>query len=345
MGLRLVGVAIGVQYGVTVGGRRNPARADRGLVRVRIRGAPAVPPAPRCRADRASPRSGRARSVRAASQASGHRSSRCATRSRHSRSASSPRSTQVGYFRAAQAPITGFEALSAPVRLILLTEQTRDVEEGRIADTFRSLRRYVLGASLVALVLAPFAWVLMPWLVRVVLGEQLHPRHGRRSDPAPRRLPAARARLDEVVPGLDRQARGCGSSPTASRSRRCCRSSSCSATEWGATGAAVAVLIAHDRVRRRLGGAALPAAARAPSGRLTRQEILIREVLVVSGIWPPDVGGPASHAPDVAEFLRPPAIGRGRDHRGRSAGCRRSTACGGRRGDSPSASGTRTRSR
>jgi glycosyltransferase involved in cell wall biosynthesis len=27
-------------------------------------------------------------------------------------------------------------------------------------------------------------------------------------------------------------------------------------------------------------------------------------VLVVSGIWPPDVGGPASHAPDVVDFLR-----------------------------------------
>jgi glycosyltransferase involved in cell wall biosynthesis len=27
-------------------------------------------------------------------------------------------------------------------------------------------------------------------------------------------------------------------------------------------------------------------------------------VLVVSGIWPPDVGGPASHAPEVADFLR-----------------------------------------
>jgi len=26
-------------------------------------------------------------------------------------------------------------------------------------------------------------------------------------------------------------------------------------------------------------------------------------VVVVSGIWPPDVGGPASHAPDVADFL------------------------------------------
>jgi PST family polysaccharide transporter len=82
---------------------------------------------------------------------------------------------QVGYFRAAQAPITGLDALSAPVRLILLTEQTRDVEEGRIAETYRSLRRYVLGASGFALVLAPIAWWLMPWLVRVVLGTKYVP--------------------------------------------------------------------------------------------------------------------------------------------------------------------------
>jgi glycosyltransferase involved in cell wall biosynthesis len=27
-------------------------------------------------------------------------------------------------------------------------------------------------------------------------------------------------------------------------------------------------------------------------------------VLIVSGIWPPDVGGPATHAPEVAEYLR-----------------------------------------
>jgi len=83
--------------------------------------------------------------------------------------------TQVGYFRAAQAPITGVEALSAPVRLILLTEQTRDVEHGRIAETYRSLRRYVVGATGVAVVLAPVAWVLMPWLVRVVLGSDYVP--------------------------------------------------------------------------------------------------------------------------------------------------------------------------
>ena len=28
------------------------------------------------------------------------------------------------------------------------------------------------------------------------------------------------------------------------------------------------------------------------------------KVLIVSGIWPPDVGGPASHAPELAAFLR-----------------------------------------
>ncbi len=33
------------------------------------------------------------------------------------------------------------------------------------------------------------------------------------------------------------------------------------------------------------------------------------KVLIVSGIWPPDVGGPASHAPEVASFL----LGRGHD--------------------------------
>ena len=32
-------------------------------------------------------------------------------------------------------------------------------------------------------------------------------------------------------------------------------------------------------------------------------------ILIVSGIWPPDVGGPASHAPEVAEFL----LGRGHE--------------------------------
>ena len=76
---------------------------------------------------------------------------------------------QVGYFRAAQAPQQGFAALSSPVRLILLTEQTRDWERGRPEAVFAGLRRYVIGsASLMAVAIVPF-WLLMPWLVRVVL--------------------------------------------------------------------------------------------------------------------------------------------------------------------------------
>ncbi|PWU24284.1 MAG: hypothetical protein C5B48_06980 [Candidatus Rokuibacteriota bacterium] len=38
-----------------------------------------------------------------------------------------------------------------------------------------------------------------------------------------------------------------------------------------------------------------------PQGALGGDRV---KVLVVSGIWPPDVGGPASHAPEVAAFLR-----------------------------------------
>lgn len=77
--------------------------------------------------------------------------------------------TQVGYFRAAQAPITGLEALSAPVRLILLTEQTRDFEHGQVAQTYATLRRYVVGATAVAVALVPIFWIAMPWLIDLVL--------------------------------------------------------------------------------------------------------------------------------------------------------------------------------
>jgi len=77
--------------------------------------------------------------------------------------------TDVGWFRAAQAPQQGFAALSAPVRLILLTEQTRDWERGRPEVVFAGLRRYVVGSTLVmAVALAPLEWA-MPWLIRVFL--------------------------------------------------------------------------------------------------------------------------------------------------------------------------------
>ncbi len=78
--------------------------------------------------------------------------------------------TQVGLFSGAQAPQQGFASLSAPVRMILLTEQTRDWEQGRPEVVFAGLRRYVLGSTLLmAVTLAPLEWA-MPWLVRLFLG-------------------------------------------------------------------------------------------------------------------------------------------------------------------------------
>ena len=47
-----------------------------------------------------------------------------------------------------------------------------------------------------------------------------------------------------------------------------------------------------------------PRTSAPPTPVLDTGAVLAVNVLVVSGIWPPDVGGPASHAPDVAAFLR-----------------------------------------
>lgn len=81
----------------------------------------------------------------------------------------------VAFFRAAQAPQQGFGALSSPVRLILLTEQTRDWERGRPDAVMASVRRYVLVATaLMAVAIVPLM-LLMPWLVRVFLKEEFLP--------------------------------------------------------------------------------------------------------------------------------------------------------------------------
>jgi O-antigen/teichoic acid export membrane protein len=76
---------------------------------------------------------------------------------------------QVALFRAAQAPQQGFGALSSPVRLILLTEQTRDWERGRPDAVMASVRRYVLVSSTLMTVAIVPLMLLMPWLVRVFL--------------------------------------------------------------------------------------------------------------------------------------------------------------------------------
>ena len=83
--------------------------------------------------------------------------------------------TQVGLFRIAQAPQTGFNAASGPVRLILLTEQTRDWERGRIERVLAGVRRYTLvGLALGIVLVPPFYW-LMPQLIELVFGARYLP--------------------------------------------------------------------------------------------------------------------------------------------------------------------------
>jgi O-antigen/teichoic acid export membrane protein len=80
------------------------------------------------------------------------------------------RAHEVAGFRAAQAPQTAFQTLSAPARLVLLAEQTRDVEHGRPERAFALLHRYIRGTAVAACIVTPPAWVFMPSLVRLVYG-------------------------------------------------------------------------------------------------------------------------------------------------------------------------------
>ncbi len=101
--------------------------------------------------------------------------------------------TEVGVFRTAQAPQSGFAAASSPVRLILLTEQTRDWEHGRERSVLVGVRRYTLAAAgLMAVALPIFYWA-MPALVRIVF-------HGKYPDAVtPARVMLFAAALQLVV--------------------------------------------------------------------------------------------------------------------------------------------------
>ncbi len=62
---------------------------------------------------------------------------------------------QVTFFRAALSPQQAFAVVSAPARLILLTEQTRAWERGTREAVFSGIRRYMLGMAAVAAVILP----------------------------------------------------------------------------------------------------------------------------------------------------------------------------------------------
>jgi O-antigen/teichoic acid export membrane protein len=80
---------------------------------------------------------------------------------------------QVGDFRLAQTPQTTMASLSAPFRMILLAEQTRDWERGRHDVVFRGVRLYTLAALGLCLVaLPPLMWAI-PSLLRLLKPEWL----------------------------------------------------------------------------------------------------------------------------------------------------------------------------
>ncbi len=79
--------------------------------------------------------------------------------------------TQVGLLRVAQAPQTGLQAASSPVRLILLTEQTHSWERGHEREVVAGLRRYMVTAAGLMAVAVPLFMIAMPWLVELFFGE------------------------------------------------------------------------------------------------------------------------------------------------------------------------------
>jgi O-antigen/teichoic acid export membrane protein len=99
--------------------------------------------------------------------------------------------TQVGIFRVAQAPQAGFSSLSSPIRLIMLTEQTRDWERGDKQTVLAGVRRYTLIAAALLVVAVPVFWWLMADLVRLVFGADAAPA----VEPAQVMLLAASAQL------------------------------------------------------------------------------------------------------------------------------------------------------
>jgi O-antigen/teichoic acid export membrane protein len=79
---------------------------------------------------------------------------------------------QVGLFKVAQAPQSGFQALSAPARMVLLTEQTREWEQGHQAAVLRGIRRYSALAFGLALLCVPPLLIFIPDLIRWINGPQ-----------------------------------------------------------------------------------------------------------------------------------------------------------------------------
>jgi O-antigen/teichoic acid export membrane protein len=80
--------------------------------------------------------------------------------------------TQAGLFSIAQTPQTGLASASSPARLVLMTEQTRDWEKGERRRILSGIKRYTRWAGTLMLVAVPVFFVAMPWLVELVFGSE-----------------------------------------------------------------------------------------------------------------------------------------------------------------------------
>jgi O-antigen/teichoic acid export membrane protein len=151
--------------------------------------------------------------------------------------------TQVGLFRIAQTPQTGLTAASSPARLMLLTDQTRAWEHGRQRSVLSGVRTYTLVAAALMVVAVPVFVLAMPWLVETVFGSE----YGGAVDAA---------RIVVVAAAIQFSLGWSKSLPvTVGRPRLRIVTHGLEAlvviplvavlgSEWGATGAAVAVLVA-----------------------------------------------------------------------------------------------------
>jgi len=169
MGLRLVGVAIGARHGVTeaiAGVLAAQVVASATVVAVgwlAFRLFPKAPPS-----DLGTDRKDIASFIVQSSAATGVLSLRASLAPLLLGAVTS--TVQVALLKVAQAPQSAFQSLSAPARMVLLTEQTRDWERGRQSAVLRGIRRYSFWAFLISLVIVPPILVFLPDLIRWING-------------------------------------------------------------------------------------------------------------------------------------------------------------------------------
>jgi O-antigen/teichoic acid export membrane protein len=149
---------------------------------------------------------------------------------------------QVTFFRAAMSPQQAFAVVSSPARLILLTEQTRDWERGTRNVVFEGVRRYMRGMAAAAVVIVVPLLVFTPELAKLLFSAK--------------NLGAVDATRIMIIAGALRMVYGWTKSFPVSIGRPALRIwthglelivliplVALLGAEWGATGAAFAVLI------------------------------------------------------------------------------------------------------